>query len=103
MIVANRFLGLVLEVVQRGGEIIAANRGIFLAGILEGFILVFILMNVRGRSQWFRRGGLCVLGSVYYGRGAGVSVSRLRAALSLNKFIAFVVARVRARLLRDVV
>jgi len=30
--------------------------------------------NVRGGSEWFRRRGLCVLGSVYYGRAAGVVV-----------------------------
>ena len=33
-----------------------------------------VFMNFRGGSLWFRGGGLCVLGSVYYGRGAGVGI-----------------------------
>ena len=36
--------------------------------------MTIVFMNVRGGSQWFRGGGLCVLGSVYYGRAAGVGV-----------------------------
>src|SRR3981189_2785235 len=116
VVVANRFLGFRLEVLQRGGEIIAASRGISGSGIFGGVILRSVAFrSVRGGSQWFRRRGLCVLGSVYYGRGAGAVClscagvmvsrldSRLRALLSSNRFIAFVCRRVRARLMRDVV
>src|ERR1700730_6532405 len=90
MVVANRFLGLGLEVLERGGEIVAASRGILVGGMFRSDTfgsLVFtsavrmsvvfmcvVFMNFRGGSLWFRRGGLCVLGSVYYGRGAGVGV-----------------------------
>jgi len=95
MVVANRFLGFGLEVLERGCEIVAASRGILVGGMFRSDTfgrLVFtsavfmsvaftsvafmnvVFMNFRGGSQWFRRGGLCVLGSVDHGRGAGVGV-----------------------------
>src|SRR4029077_19646538 len=74
-----------LEALERGGEIIAASRGSLVGGTVRSdvfgsraFMRVALMSvgfpRVRGGSQWFRRGGLCVLGSVYYGRGAGVVV-----------------------------
>src|ERR1700691_353110 len=89
VIVANRFFGLVLEVVEGGGKIVAASRGIVVAEILAIFVVIFvcrsavfmglsvkivILTSVRGRGWRLRGRELCVLGSVYYGRGAGVRV-----------------------------
>src|ERR1700677_1973215 len=94
VIVANRFFGLVLEVVEGGGKVVAASRGTVVAEILAIFVVILvnrsavcrsavfmglsvkivILTSVRGRGWRFRGRELCVLGSVYYGRGAGVRV-----------------------------
>src|SRR5208283_1341052 len=80
VVVANRFLGFGLEAVERGGEVVAGSRGVFRGRSIGSAVLrsayfmsaifmsvVFIsvvFMNVRGGSHWFRRGELCVLGSV---------------------------------------
>src|ERR1700687_45823 len=72
MVVANRFLGFGLEVLERGGEIIAARCGSLGGGIFRSDTfgsLVFmsvVFMNFRGGSLWFRRGG------VWGGWGGGV-------------------------------
>src|SRR6202047_3112699 len=59
MVVANRFLGFGLEVLERGGEIIAARcgslgGGIFRGGPLGGLVFMSVIMNFRGGRLWFR-------------------------------------------------
>ncbi len=75
VVVAHRFLGFGLKALQRGGEVIGGGRGILVSGSFRSEVFrSFASRNVRGGSQWFRGRGLCLLGSVYYGRAAGVGV-----------------------------
>src|SRR5450631_1262524 len=85
VVVANRFLGLVLEVMESGGEIVAGGHAIFSSVAVSGFVFMNVLimkvvfvnvvfMKVRGGRLGFHGRGLCEFGSVYYGRAAGVGV-----------------------------
>src|SRR5208337_4782624 len=74
VVVANRFLGFGLKALERGSEVIAASRGILVSGSFRSKLRSVLFRSGRGGSQWFRGRGLCLLGSVYYGRAAGVRV-----------------------------
>ncbi len=118
VILANRFLGFGLEVLEGGGEIIAAYSDVLVGGILGSVVLrrfdlrSVVFTSVRGGGEWFRRRGLCVLGSVYYGRAAGVVVVCRCHGFKAGFMIAggavveqvhrSLWARVRARFTRDV-
>src|ERR1700722_19222853 len=92
MVVADCFLSLVLEVVQGRGEIVAGGcrsvrtafervirrrANLMSCGVMRVVFMQFFMRLgvVRfGGNHMVRGGGLCVLGSVYYGRAAGVVV-----------------------------
>jgi hypothetical protein len=100
---------------EGGGEIIAGSRGILWGGTFRSVdYRNVIFRSVRGGSEWFRGRGLCLLGSVYYGRAAGMGVVcrchgfktgfKIASGAVVEQVHSLCVStRVCARLMRDVV